>query len=51
IYTKDGELIWVNVINTLVKLHNEILIQVIIQDISERKLTEKALQPSEQESP
>jgi len=51
IHTKDGELIWVKVINTLVKLHNEILIQVIIQDISEQKLTEKALQPSEQESP
>jgi len=51
IHTKDGELIWVNIINTLVKLHNEILIQVIIQDISERKLTEKALQPSEQEIP
>lgn len=51
IHTEDDELIWVNVINTLVKLHNEIQIQVIVQDISERKLTEKALQPSEQESP
>ncbi len=51
IHTKDDELIWVNVINTLVKLHNEILIQVIIQDISERKLTEKAPQPSKQEIP
>ncbi len=51
IHTKDDELIWVNVINTLVKLHNEIQIQVIVQDISERKLTEKAPQPSKQEIP
>jgi len=35
IHTKDDELIWVNVINTLVKLHNEIQIQVIVQDITE----------------
>ena len=35
IHTKDDKLIWVNVINTLVKLHNEIQIQVIVQDITE----------------
>lgn len=34
-YTKDGSLISVNISSTLVKLHNEILIQLIIHDITE----------------
>ena len=37
-YTKEGKLIEVKVSSSLVKLHNEILIQVIIQDISKVKL-------------
>ncbi len=36
-YTKDGRLIWVKISSTLVRLHNEILIQLIIHDITEAK--------------
>jgi PAS domain S-box-containing protein len=37
-YNKEGKLIWVCYTATLIRLHNEILIQVIAQDITERKL-------------
>ncbi len=39
-YTKDGRLIWVKISSTLVRLYNEILIQLIIQDITEAKSVE-----------
>lgn len=39
-YTKDGRLIWVNISSTLVRLYNEILIQLIIHDITEAKSVE-----------
>ncbi len=39
-YTKDGRLIWVKTFSTLVRLHNEILIQLIIHDITEAKSVE-----------
>jgi len=37
-YTKEGKLIWVDYTATLIRLHDEILIQVIAQDITEKKL-------------
>lgn len=37
-YTKEGKLVWVLSTLTLIRLHNEILIQVIAQDITESKL-------------
>ena len=37
-YDKDGNIVWIHVTATLVRLYNEILIQVIIQDITEEKL-------------
>ncbi|MBA7500083.1 hypothetical protein ES704_02836 [subsurface metagenome] len=37
-YNKEGKLIWVSYSATLIRLHNEILIQIIAQDITERKL-------------
>ncbi len=37
-YNKEGKLIWVSYTATLIRLHDEILIQVIAQDITERKL-------------
>ena len=36
-FTKEGRLVWVRSSATLLKLHNEILIQVITQDITEEK--------------
>ena len=36
-YTKEGRTVWVKMFNTLVRLYNEILIQVIIQDITQIK--------------
>ncbi|MFX1569887.1 MAG: PAS domain S-box protein [Promethearchaeota archaeon] len=33
-FTKEWKIVWVKMFNTLVRLYNEILIQVIIQDIS-----------------
>ncbi len=36
-FTKEGRTIWVKLSNTLVRLYNEILIQVIIQDITQIK--------------
>jgi len=37
-YNKEGKLIWVCYTATLIRLHEEILIQVIAQDITEKKL-------------
>ena len=37
-YTREGKLIWVSYAATLIRLHDEILIQIIAQDITERKL-------------
>ena len=37
-YNKEGKLIWVSYTATLIRLHDEILIQVIAQDITEKKL-------------
>lgn len=37
-FTKEGRTIWVKLSNTLIRLYNEILIQVIIQDITQIKL-------------
>jgi len=37
-YNKEGKLIWVCYTATLIRLHDEILIQVIAQDITEKKL-------------
>ncbi|MHA1914171.1 MAG: PAS domain-containing protein [Promethearchaeota archaeon] len=34
-YTKDGNLIWIKTSRTLLKLYNEILVQLIIHDITE----------------
>lgn len=39
-YNKEGKLIWVSYTATLIRLHDEILIQVIAQDITEKKLME-----------
>ncbi len=39
-YNKEGKLIWVCYTATLIRLHEEILIQVIAQDITEKKLRE-----------
>jgi len=36
-FTKEGKLIWVSYTATLIRLHDEILIQVIAQDITEKK--------------
>jgi len=36
-YTKEGRTVWVKMFNTLVRLYNKILIQVIIQDITQIK--------------
>ena len=41
-YTKDDETVWVNSTATLVRLYNEILIQVIAQEITKPKLTNKS---------
>ena len=40
-FTKEGRSVWVRASGTLVKLYNEILIQVITQDITETKSFEK----------
>jgi PAS domain S-box-containing protein len=37
-YNKEGKLIWFSYTATLIRLHDEILIQVIAQDITEKKL-------------
>ncbi len=37
-YNKEGKLIWVCYTATLIRLHDEILIQIIAQDITEKKL-------------
>jgi len=43
-FTKEGRLVWVRSSATLLKLYNEILIQVIIQDITEEKSFKKEKQ-------
>jgi len=40
-FTKEGRLVWVRTSATLIKLYNEILIQVITQDITEEKSFKK----------
>lgn len=42
-YIEDGSLVWINLHSSLVKLGEKKLIQVILQDITERKVAEKAL--------
>ncbi len=42
-YTEDGSLVWINLHISLVKLGEKKLIQVILQDITERKVAEKEL--------
>ena len=42
-YDKDGNIVWIHATATLVKLYNEILIQVIIQDITEQKFAKEGL--------
>jgi PAS domain S-box-containing protein len=44
----DGSLIWITIQSTLINLEGEILIQVIIQDITERKNAEQKLKESEE---
>ena len=43
----DGGLIWVSIQESLIQLEEETLIQVIIQDIDERKRAERSLKESE----
>ncbi|MHA1461289.1 MAG: PAS domain-containing protein, partial [Promethearchaeota archaeon] len=45
---KDGTLAWINVQNSLKKIGNEILIEGIAQDITERKIAETKLKESEE---
>lgn len=44
----DGKEIWINVIGSLVKLGDEILIQVIIQEITENKKAEQKIKESQE---
>jgi len=44
---KDGKLIWVSIQESLIQLEEDSLIQVIIQDIDERKRAERSLKESE----
>jgi len=48
IYKKDRSLIWINAQASLIKLRKNILIQLIIEDIHERKEAEQALKDSEE---
>ncbi|MFX1275705.1 MAG: PAS domain S-box protein [Promethearchaeota archaeon] len=48
LYTKDGEMKWVHYHGSLIKLGEDNFIQVIIQDIDDRKQTEIKLQESEE---
>ncbi|MHA1476789.1 MAG: PAS domain-containing protein [Promethearchaeota archaeon] len=45
---KDGTIAWINVQNSLKKIGNEILIEGIAQDITERKVAEAKLKESEE---
>jgi len=45
---KDGSIAWISVQNSLKKINNEILIEGIAQDITDRKNTEKKLRESEE---
>ena len=45
---KDGTIAWINVQNSLKKIGNEILIEGIAQDITERKIAEAKLKESEE---
>ena len=40
-FTKDGKKVWGKATTTLIRLHNEILIQVIAQDITEQKFSKE----------
>jgi PAS domain S-box-containing protein len=44
---KDGDLIWIHYQSSLVELNNQVLIQTIIQDITDRKNAEQRLKESE----
>ncbi len=45
---KDGSIAWISVQNSLKKINNEILIEGIAQDITDRKKAEKKLRDSEE---
>jgi len=45
---KDGSIAWISVQNSLKKINNEILIEGIAQDITDRKKAEKKLKESEE---
>ena len=47
IYKKDGNLIWINYQSSLVDLGDEVLLQTIVEDISEQKKAELELVESE----
>ncbi|MFX1302986.1 MAG: PAS domain S-box protein [Promethearchaeota archaeon] len=47
-YNKDGSITWVNSLANLVEIENEAYIQVIVQDINERKIAELKLKESEE---
>ncbi|HUY00889.1 MAG TPA: PAS domain-containing sensor histidine kinase [Candidatus Deferrimicrobium sp.] len=47
LHKKDGSLIWATIEGSIVEMDEELLIQVIIQDITERKLAETRLKESE----
>jgi len=46
---KDGNLIWITYKSSLIKVDNQLLIETIIQDITDRKLIEQQLRKSEEE--
>ncbi|MFX0030783.1 MAG: PAS domain S-box protein, partial [Candidatus Hermodarchaeota archaeon] len=48
IYKKDGNLIWINYQSTLVDTGDELLLQAIVNDISEQKKAEQELVESEE---
>jgi len=48
LHRKDGNVIWVSMQASIVKLQNELLFQVITQDISEQKKAEEKLKESEE---
>lgn len=49
-YTKDDKLIWVHLQASLLDLNGETIVQVIAQNISERKLAEEKLKESEKKN-
>ena len=47
--SKDGHLIWISIDDSLVELGGETFFQVIIQDITEKKIAEQELKKSQEE--